>query len=114
MALVLLCIVLSEDPEIALVRGKLSSRLRFPTMKASRTLLPAVVHADRSVGQDAARLVYAGSGRNVPQGRPSVLFNPFFYPHRSEAVANDLVGSWLSVHMELNIFRQPLLGMALL
>ena len=114
MALVLLCTVPSGDPEIVKVRGVLSSRLRLPPAFGSRSLRPAVVHADRPVGQDASRLVYVGCGRNDPQLRPSVFFNPFFFLCQSDAVANRLYGEWLSSRMDLESFLQPLLGMSLL
>ena len=77
MALVLLCTVPSGLAEVIGVRGSLISRLRLPRMETSRALRPAVVHSDRSVGQDAARLIYVGCGRNDPQGRPSVFFQSF-------------------------------------
>ena len=71
MALVLLVTVPSGALEIVRVRGILSSRLRLPEVKGSRSLRLAVVHADRPVGQDASRFVYVGCGRNDPQSRPS-------------------------------------------
>ena len=114
MALVLLCTVPSGDPEIVRVRNTISSRLRLPRMKTSRSLRPAVVHSDRPVGQDASRLIYVGCGRNDPQSRPSPFFNPFFFLHQSDAIANDLFRSWLAVRMDLEFFLQPLLGMTLL
>ena len=114
MALVLLCTVPSGLDEVVHLRGELSSRLRLPLTRASRALRPAVVHSDRPVGQDAARLIYVGCGRNDPQQRPSVFFNPFFFLCQSDAEANDLYGKWLSVRMDLEFFLRPLLGMALL
>ena len=80
MALVLLCTVPSGDAEIVKVRDDISARLRLPSGNSSRALRPSVVHSDRAVGQDAARLVYVGDGRNDPQCRPSVFYNPFFPP----------------------------------
>ena len=114
MALVLLCTVPSGLAEVIGVRGSLISRLRLPRMETSRALRPAVVHSDRSVGQDAARLIYVGCGRNDPQGRPSVFFNPFFFLCQSDAEANHCFGEWLSVRMDLDYFLHPLLGKALL
>ena len=114
MALVLLCTVPSGDPEIVRVRSVLSSRLRLPEVKGSRALRPAVLHADREVGQDASRIVYVGCGRNDPQSRPSPFFNPFFCLYQSVAEANRLFGEWLSSRMDLHFFLQPLLGMTLL
>ena len=114
MALVILCTVPSGLDEVVHLRGELSSRLRLPLARASRALRPAVVHSDRPVGQDAARLIYVGCGRNDPQQRPSVFFNPFFFLCQSDAEANDLYGKWLSVRMDLDFFLRPLLGMALL
>ena len=93
MALVLLCTVPSGDPEIVRVRGVLSSRLRLPKVRSSRALRPAVLYADREVGQDASRLVYVGCGRNDPQSRPSPFFNPFFCLCQSVAEANRLLVS---------------------
>ena len=104
----LLATVPSGDSEIVRVRNELISRLHLPAFKVSRALRPAVVHADRPVGQDASRLLYVGDGRNDPQGRPSRCFNPFLFFHRSESIANDLFGSWLSGQ------GRPLSGMALL
>ena len=96
------------------LRSSLSSRLRLPDLGTSRALRPATVHADRPVGQDAGRLVYIGGGRNDPQGRPSQLFNPFFYLCESDAVANDLYGKWLADRADIDFFLQPVLGVALL
>ena len=114
MALVLLCTVPSVEPEVVQLRGILSSRLRLPPVKFSRALRPAVLHADRQVGQDAGRLIYVGGGRNDPQGRPSQFFNPFLFLSSSEAEANHLFGKWLMVRMDLEYFLHPLLGMTLL
>ena len=114
MAFVLLATVPSGEPEIVRLREELISRLHLPALKASRSLRPAVIHSDRPTGQDASRLVYVGCGRNDPQGRPSQFFNPFLFFHQSEAIANDLFGSWLSVRADLEFFLQPLVGMALL
>ena len=114
MALVLLCTVPLGIAEVVGIRGLISSRLRLPRMRSSRGLRPAVVHSDRPVGQDAARLLYVGCGRNDPQGRPSVFFNPFFFLCQSDAEANDLYGKWLLTRMDLEFFLHPLLGMALL
>ena len=114
MALVLLCTVPSGAPDVVEVRGVLSSRLRLPRMRASRALRPAVVHGDRFVDQDATRLVYVGCGRNDPQSRPSVFFNPFFFLCQSDAEANYRFEEWLSVRMDLEFFLHPLLGMSLL
>ena len=114
MALVLMCTVPSGAHEIVEIRSLISSRLRLPESECSRSLRPAVVHADRPVGQDASRLVYIGCGRNDPQGRPSVFFNPFFFLHHSDAVANRCYQEWLATRMDLEFFLQPLLGMSLL
>ena len=114
MAVVLLLTVPSGDSELVRARGELASRLHLPAFKASRALRPAVIHDDRPVGQDASRLVSVGCGRNDPKLRPSQLFNPFLFFHQSEAVANDLFGSWLSSRANLEFFLQPLVGMALL
>ena len=113
MALVLLCTVPSGSPEVVRIRSILSSRLRLPPVQFSRALRPAVLHADHPVGQDAARLVYVGGGRNDPQGRPSAFFNPFFFLCQLEAEANYLFGEWLMVRMDLDYFLHPLLGMKL-
>ena len=83
-------------------------------MKSSRALRPAVIHADRGVGKDATRLVYVGCGRNDPQQRPSVFFNPFLFLSQSDAVANEQYAQWLGVRMDLDVFLRPLLGHALL
>ena len=114
MALVLLCTVPSGAPEIVEVRSLLSSRVRLPPSFGSRSLRVALVHSDRPVGQDASRLMYVGCGRNDPQLRPSVFFNPFFFLCQSDAVANRLYGEWLSARADLEFFLQPLLGMSLL
>ena len=114
MAIVLFATVPSGDHEVVRVRSELISRLHLPAFKASRALRPAVIHDDRPVGQDASRLAYVGCGRNDPQHRPSQCFNPFLFFHQSEAVANDLFGSWLSIRADLEFFLQPLVGMALL
>ena len=50
MALVLMCTVPSGDHEIVVVRGLLSEQLRLPPVLGSRSLRPAVVHANRPVG----------------------------------------------------------------
>ena len=114
MALVLLCTVPSGEPEIVSIRSVLSSRVRLPSMKTSRALRPAVVHANRGVGEDATRLVYVGCGRNDPQRRPSVFFNPFLFLNQSDAVANEQYAQWLGVRMDLDVFLRPLLAQALL
>ena len=114
MALVLLCSVASGAHDIVVLRELIVEQLRLPPVLGSRSLRPAVVHADRPVGQDASRLVYVGCGRNDPQSRPSVFFNPFFFLCQSDAVANRLYGEWLSARMDLEFFLQPLLGMSLL
>ena len=114
MALVLLCTVPSGCFDVVEVRSVIVERLRLPQTLRSRSLRPVVVHADRPVGQDASRLVYVGDGRNDPQGRPSMFFNPFFFLCQSEAEANDLFQKWLSSRQDLEIFLRPLLGMSLL
>ena len=114
MALVLLCTVPTGDPAIVNVRSELIARLYLPEFEGSRALRPGVIHADRPVGEDAARLVYAGDGRNDPQGRPSMFFNPFFFLCESEATANDLYGRWLSIRMDKEHFLRPLLGRSIL
>ena len=114
MALVLLCTVPSGECEVVSVRNELSSRLRPLRPANSRSLRPSVIHADRAVGQDASRLLYVGGGRNDPQSRPSVFYNPFFFIEANEAVANDRFEEWLSVRADLSIFLRPLFGMALL
>ena len=93
MALVLLCTVPSGLDEVVHLRGGLSSRLRLPLTRASRALRPAVVHSDRPVGQDAARLIYVGCGRNDPQQRPSVFFSPFFFCARAMRRPTTFMGS---------------------
>ena len=115
MALVLLCSVASGAHEIVVLRELIVEQLRLPPVLGSRSFRPVVVHADRPVGQDASRLLYVGCGRNDPQSRPSVFYNPFFFfLHQSDAVANRLYGEWLSARMDLEFFLQPLLGMSLL
>ena len=114
MALVLMCSIPSGSYEVVVLRELISEQLRLPPVLGSRSLRPAVVHADRPVGQDASRLVYVGCGRNDPQSRPSVFFKPFFFLCQSDAVANRLYGEWLSARMDLEFFLQPLLGMSLL
>ena len=114
MALLLLCTVPSGEEEVVRVRSELSSRLRLPAFRASRSMRPAVVHLNRPVGQDAARLIYVGSGKNDPQQRPSIWYNPFFFVCGSEAEANDRFSTWLCTRMDLELFLRPLLGMALL
>ena len=114
MALVLLCIVPSGDEEVVRIRSELSSRLRLPRLKWSRALRPAVIHLDRSIGEDASRLLYVGSGRNDPQSRPSVFCNPFFFLDLSEPEANSKFQDWLCSRMDLGEFLLPLHGMTLL
>ena len=67
MALVLLCSIASGAHEIVVLRELIAEQLRLPPVLGSRSLRPAVVDADRPVGQDASRLVYVGCGRNDPQ-----------------------------------------------
>lgn len=114
MALALLCTMPSGCQEIDELRGLIAEQLRLPPVLASRSLRLVAVHAERPVGQDAARLLYVGCGRNDPQSRPSVFYNPFFFLHHSDAVANRLYGEWLSARMDLEFFLLQLLGMSLL
>ena len=114
MALVLLCTVPSGEPEIVSIRREISERIRRPAWRASRALRPTTIHADRSIGQDASRLIYVGDGRNDPQSRPSQFSNPFFFICASDGDANELFGNWLASRADLEVFLQPLLGMALL
>ena len=114
MSLALLCTIPSGSQEIVELRCLIADQLRLPPAWGSRSLRPVVVHANRPVGQDAARLLYVGCGRNDPQSRPSIFYNPFFFLHHSDAVANRLYGEWLSARMDLEFFLQPLLGMPLL
>ena len=110
----LLHIILSGTRDIAALRELLAEHASSAGVGLGY-LRPVAVGAERSVGQDALRLVHVGCGRDGPQSRPQCVSvssssSFFFLLCQSDAVANRLYGEQLSARVDLDLFLQPLLG----